>query len=59
MQDALSAGAAGVGESARTYDARVSIEALEIFYTSLLVLSSVVIFWFSGFVLWRLFKGQR
>ncbi len=37
----------------------VSIQALEIFYTSLLVLSSGVIFWFSGFVLWRLFKGQR
>lgn len=39
--------------------ALVSIQALEIFYTSLLVLSSGVIFWFSGFVLWRLFKGQR
>jgi hypothetical protein len=37
----------------------VSIHALEIFYTSLLVLSTVVITWFSGFVLWRLFKGQR
>lgn len=37
----------------------MSIGALEAFYTSLLVLSSVVIFWFSGFVLWRLFKGQR
>ena len=35
------------------------VEALELFYTSLLVLSAVVITWFSGFVVWRLFKGQR
>jgi hypothetical protein len=41
------------------YDATMSVEALETFYTSLLVLSSVVIFWFSGFVVFRLFKGQR
>ena len=35
------------------------VEALELFYTGMLVLSAVVITWFSGFVVWRLFKGQR
>lgn len=43
----------------RRYPRGVSLQALEIFYTSLLVISSVVIFWFSGFVVWRLFRGQR
>ncbi len=37
----------------------MSIQALEIFYMSLLVLSSLVIGWFSFYVVFRLFKGQR
>jgi hypothetical protein len=32
---------------------------LEGFYTSLLVLSALVITWFAVFVVYRLFKGQR
>jgi hypothetical protein len=35
------------------------VTALEAFYTGLLVLSAVVIVWFSVFVVWRLYKGQR
>ena len=35
------------------------IHALEIFYTSLLVLSSLVIGWFSVYVVYKLFTGQR
>ena len=31
---------------------------LEIFYLTLLVLASLAIVWFSGFVVYRLFKGQ-
>ncbi len=30
---------------------------IEIFFTSLLVLVSVVIVWFAGYVVYRLFKG--
>lgn len=37
----------------------MSIQALEIFYLCLLVLSSLVIGWFSFYVVFRLFKGQR
>jgi len=40
-------------------DTLLRVEGLELFYTSLLALSAVVITWFSGFVVWRLFKGQR
>jgi hypothetical protein len=32
---------------------------LEGFYTSLLVLSALVITWFAVFVVYKLFKGQR
>ena len=32
---------------------------LEIFYLTLLVLASLAIVWFSVFVVYRLFKGQR
>jgi hypothetical protein len=32
---------------------------LEIFYTSLLVLVFVLVAWFAGFVVLRLFQGQR
>ncbi len=45
--------------TASRYAAPVSLFALEVFFTSLLVISSVVILWFTGFVLWRLFQGQR
>ena len=31
---------------------------LEIFYLTLLILASLAIVWFSGFVVYRLFKGQ-
>ena len=41
------------------YPGPMSVLALEIFFTSLLVLSTVVILWFSVFVVWRLFRGQR
>jgi hypothetical protein len=35
------------------------VTGLEAFYTGLLALSAVVIVWFTVFVVWRLFKGQR
>jgi hypothetical protein len=35
------------------------VSGLEIFYLGLLVLSAVAISWFSVFVVYRLFKGQR
>ncbi len=35
------------------------VSALEIFYTSLLVATAVVISWFAVFVVYRLFRGQR
>ncbi|WP_299037531.1 hypothetical protein [uncultured Pseudokineococcus sp.] len=35
------------------------LHALEVFYTSLLVLSSLVIGWFSVYVVYKLFTGQR
>jgi hypothetical protein len=34
------------------------VHALEIFYTTLLVLSSLAIGWFSLYVVYKLFKGQ-
>ncbi|MEJ5912946.1 hypothetical protein [Pseudokineococcus sp. 1T1Z-3] len=37
----------------------INLVALEVFFTSLLVLSSVVIGWFSVYVLYKLFTGQR
>ena len=36
-----------------------AVSALEIVYTSLLVVSAVVIGWFAVFVVYRLFRGQR
>jgi hypothetical protein len=36
-----------------------SVSALEIFYTSLLVATAVVVSWFAVFVVYRLFRGQR
>ncbi len=37
----------------------MSVAALEVFYASLLVLSTIVIVSFSLYVVLRLFKGQR
>jgi hypothetical protein len=34
------------------------VSGLEIFYTSLLVGSALAIVWFSGFVVYRLYRGQ-
>ncbi len=34
------------------------MEPLEIVFTTLLVVMSLVIAWFSGFVVYKLFKGQ-
>ena len=36
----------------------MDLAALEIFYSSLLVLSALVIGWFSVYVVYKLFKGQ-
>lgn len=35
------------------------MDGLEIFFLSLLGLSAVVITWFAGYVVYRLFAGQR
>ncbi len=35
------------------------VNALEIFYTGLLVASALVITWFAFFVVYRLYRGQR
>lgn len=32
---------------------------MEIFYTSLLVVVFLLVAWFSGYVVYKLFKGQR
>ncbi|PRZ08241.1 hypothetical protein BCE75_103167 [Isoptericola sp. CG 20/1183] len=37
----------------------MSVEALEIFFTSLLVVTVGVITWFAGYVVYKLFQGQR
>ncbi|NOV99659.1 hypothetical protein HDG68_000527 [Isoptericola chiayiensis] len=37
----------------------MSIHALEIFFTSLLVAAVVTITWFAGYVVYKLFQGQR
>ena len=37
----------------------MSVLALEIFYICLLVVASVVMAWFAGLVVWRLYKGQQ
>jgi heme/copper-type cytochrome/quinol oxidase subunit 2 len=34
------------------------VDALEIFYTSLLVLVFLLVTWFSVYVVWKLYKGQ-
>jgi hypothetical protein len=35
------------------------VSALEIFYTGLLVVTSLVIGWFALFVVYRLYRGQQ
>jgi hypothetical protein len=35
------------------------VSALEIAYTSLLVISALAITWFAVFVVYRLYRGQR
>ncbi|ROS78862.1 hypothetical protein EDF32_0771 [Cellulomonas sp. PhB143] len=37
----------------------MSNHALEIFYIGLLLVATVTIVWFAGFVVYKLFKGQR
>ncbi len=37
----------------------MSVEALEIFFTSLLVVTVVAVTWFAGYVVYKLFQGQR
>ena len=39
--------------------AGVSTQAIEIFFLVLLILASITIAWFSVYVVYRLFKGQR
>jgi hypothetical protein len=39
--------------------ATLDLHTLELFFTSLLVLSSLVIGWFSVYVVYKLFTGQR
>lgn len=34
------------------------MDALEIFYTSLLVVIALLITWFAGYVVYKLYKGQ-
>jgi len=35
------------------------VHALEVFFLVLLIVVSIVIMWFAGFVVYRLYKGQR
>ena len=35
------------------------MHALEVFFLVLLIVVSIVIVWFAGFVVYRLYKGQR
>jgi len=37
----------------------MSIEALEAVFIGLLVVASVTIVWFAGYVVYKLFQGQR
>jgi hypothetical protein len=34
------------------------VDAIEIFFTTLLVLVSIVIVWFAGYVVYKLYRGQ-
>ena len=35
------------------------MQALELFFVGLLVVSAVVITWFAGYVVYKLYRGQR
>ncbi len=35
------------------------MHALEVFFLVLLIVVSIVIMWFAGYVVYRLFQGQR
>jgi hypothetical protein len=35
------------------------VHALEVFFLVLLIVVSLVIMWFAGYVVYRLFQGQR
>lgn len=35
------------------------MHAIEVFFLVLLIVVSIVIMWFAGFVVYRLYKGQR
>jgi uncharacterized membrane protein len=35
------------------------VHALEVFFLVLLIVASIVIVWFAGYVVYRLFQGQR
>lgn len=37
----------------------VDVKALEVFFTGLLVVTVVVVTWFAGYVVYKLFKGQK
>ena len=43
---------------ARVLTTLSDVDAIEIFFTSLLVIMSLVIFWFAGYVVYKLYKGQ-
>jgi hypothetical protein len=34
------------------------VDAIEIFFTTLLVLVSILIVWFAGYVVYKLYRGQ-
>lgn len=36
----------------------MTVDALEIFYTTLLVVIALLITWFAGYVVYKLYKGQ-
>lgn len=42
--------------STRGYDG--AVDAIEIFFAALLVLVSLVIVWFAGYAVYKLYKGQ-
>lgn len=35
------------------------MHAIEVFFLVLLIVVSIIIMWFAGFVVYRLYKGQR
>ena len=37
----------------------VDVKVLEAFFTGLLVVTVVVVTWFAGYVVYKLFKGQK